>query len=130
MSQQEEKQVPKGQPKPHRKPTKEEQQQRYQLLHLLEVFSNPPSQFLRPDEAAAILNISARTIDRLVKAGQLPVYYIGSQYRISPFDLVRYISDQRVPTPDQGLTEHCLPVCTPRWKRQEVPSAAPGEEQE
>ena len=54
-----------------------------------------PQSLLRTTEAAQILKISRRTLQRLIKRGELPVIRIGGQIRIDPADLDRFIRVSR-----------------------------------
>jgi excisionase family DNA binding protein len=49
-----------------------------------------------PDEAATVLQVSRKTIDRLIKAGKLPASKVGSLKRITEEQLAQYLEDNRV----------------------------------
>lgn len=115
--------MPKGQQNEHRRVQREKRQQRFRFLQFLDVLADPPDQFLHPDEAAAVLNISTRTITRLIQMGQIAVYRIGGQNRIAPRDLAEYVRTQRYPAHggERGkLQEHCTPGAQ-EWARYEEP---------
>ena len=54
-----------------------------------------PVALLRQSEAAALLQISQRTLQRLIKIGEIPVIRIGRQVRVDPVDLTRFIDNAR-----------------------------------
>jgi excisionase family DNA binding protein len=65
--------------------------------------SAPDVQELRtPDEAAAALRVSKRTIYRIVKDGELSGYQVGRHQalRFSAADIVAYLDRHRVPARD------------------------------
>ena len=45
--------------------------------------------------AAALMNISVSTVDRLVRAGDLPVYKVGGSIRFSLCDLENYLQQTK-----------------------------------
>jgi len=51
-------------------------------------------QVLRPDEAAAYLRVSKRSIYRLVAAGQLPAFKVGASLRIQKKAVREFIRRQ------------------------------------
>lgn len=54
-----------------------------------------PEQFMKLPAAAAILNVSIKTLRRRIKAGELPVIRDGRILRIRPKDLQNYIATHR-----------------------------------
>ena len=46
-------------------------------------------------DAAAVLTVSVRSLERMIAAGDLPVYRIGSAVRLSRSDLDAYIMSRR-----------------------------------
>jgi excisionase family DNA binding protein len=50
--------------------------------------------FLTPAEVAEELRVSAMTVYRLIKAGELRAARIGKSYRIRPDDVDAYLSDR------------------------------------
>ena len=57
--------------------------------------AEPLEPLLTIDQAAEILNASARTVRRRIKARELPVIQDGRLVRIHPEDLRRYIAQKR-----------------------------------
>jgi excisionase family DNA binding protein len=49
-----------------------------------------PVQVYSPDEVAAILKTSTRTVQRLIQVGCLPAFRLGWAYRINGEDLQRF----------------------------------------
>ena len=61
-------------------------------------FWNPQDasqQFLTTDDVLSCLRVNAKTIYRLIKAGELPAVRIGRQWRIRRADLDDWIAHQR-----------------------------------
>ncbi len=54
------------------------------------------SPFLTTDEVLEYLKVNARTVYRLIKAGQLPAIRIGRQWRVRRSDLDAWLERQRV----------------------------------
>ena len=52
-------------------------------------------QFLTTDDVLGYLRVNARTIYRLIRAGELPAVRIGRQWRIRRADLDDWITHQR-----------------------------------
>ena len=55
----------------------------------------PDEQLLTVAEVADRLRVSTMTVYRLVKAGELPAYRVGKNYRIRSADLDAYLSAGR-----------------------------------
>ena len=55
----------------------------------------PASQFLDIPAVAARLDISSKTVRRMIERGDLPVYRIGKLLRISEADLANYLANMR-----------------------------------
>jgi excisionase family DNA binding protein len=53
------------------------------------------SPLMRRRTAAALLNVSPTTVDRLVKVGQLPVIKVGGAVRFALPDLEAFIARQK-----------------------------------
>jgi excisionase family DNA binding protein len=53
------------------------------------------SGLLTIDEVLAYLNVTSRTIYRLIRIGELPAVRIGRQWRIRRVDLDRWLDRQR-----------------------------------
>lgn len=49
-----------------------------------------------PEELAAKLQVTVRTVYKLIKSGQLPASQVGRQYRISDEQLARFMDSQEV----------------------------------
>jgi excisionase family DNA binding protein len=54
-----------------------------------------PHQFLTTDDVLGYLRVNARTVYRLIKAGEIPAVRIGRQWRIRRADLDDWIAHQR-----------------------------------
>jgi len=50
-------------------------------------------------EVAKFLNLSKRTVQRLISSGELPAYTVSSSKRISSIDLERYLRGETVVDP-------------------------------
>ena len=50
---------------------------------------------LRKKEAARLLGLSERSVERLITAGELPIVRLGASCRVDPLDLRRYIDQQK-----------------------------------
>ena len=57
--------------------------------------TDPPKTLLTKNQVAEMLGISAKTIDRRIRSGELPVIRDGRIIRVHPDDLERYISARR-----------------------------------
>jgi excisionase family DNA binding protein len=57
---------------------------------------HPDPQLLSIEKAGEFLDVSASTVRRLVKTGQLKAHKIGGQIRISMADLLAFIDHSRV----------------------------------
>ena len=58
----------------------------------------PPQPFVRLrtiDETAEILNVSSRTVRRLIDSGALAVYRIGRSVRVSDLDIAQLMAASR-----------------------------------
>ena len=55
-----------------------------------------PAPLLNPKEAARILDISTRTLNRLVKRGDIAFVRVGGSLRFKPADLADFINQNRV----------------------------------
>ena len=49
-----------------------------------------------PKEVADLLQVSSRTIDRLIKAGKLAASKVASKTRITEMQLTQYLEDSRI----------------------------------
>lgn len=56
--------------------------------------SSARSRLLTPAEVAEQLRVSAMTVYRLIKAGELPAARIGKSYRIREDDVDTYLHDR------------------------------------
>lgn len=63
------------------------------------------SPFLTTDEVLGYLKVNARTIYRLIKAGQLPAIRVGRQWRVRRCDLDAWLDRQRNSAHDTPPTE-------------------------
>ncbi len=52
----------------------------------------PTNRLVTPGELAAALAVSARTVTRLIKAGELPAFRIGNATRIRPQDVIAFLN--------------------------------------
>ena len=57
--------------------------------------TDPPKTLLTKTQVAEMLGISAKTIDRRIRTGELPVIRDGRIIRVHPDDLERYIAARR-----------------------------------
>jgi len=57
--------------------------------------SKPPVNLLTVGDAALFMNLSKRTVRRLIAKHGLPVIRVGGSVRIHPTDLDRYIASRR-----------------------------------
>jgi excisionase family DNA binding protein len=57
---------------------------------------NAEPHFLTIDQVATNLSVSARTVRRWIKSGELPVYRIGRSVRIAQTDLGAFLACFRV----------------------------------
>ena len=62
---------------------------------MAELSSNMPSRLLKPKEAANFLNVSTRTLSRIIKRGDIAVVYVGCSLRLTMDDLLDYIDRNR-----------------------------------
>jgi len=60
-------------------------------------------QYYTLEQVAKLLQVSQRTIIRLIKTGRLPAVRVGKQWRIARSDLQEYLrsSGQQPPPPDE-----------------------------
>jgi excisionase family DNA binding protein len=54
-----------------------------------------PIAFLTTEDVVAYLNVTPRTIYRLIRTGELPAIRVGHQWRIRQSDLDEWLSRQR-----------------------------------
>ena len=47
---------------------------------------------LRPDDVAALLNVSARQVRRLAAKGEIPHVVVGTMYRFDRADIERWLA--------------------------------------
>jgi excisionase family DNA binding protein len=52
----------------------------------------PLKKTLRPDEIAAFLSVSRRTVYRWIKSGRLPSLFLGGAVRVLREDLIKAVS--------------------------------------
>jgi len=57
--------------------------------------SKPPVKLLTVDDTALFMNLSKRTVRRLIAKHGLAVIRVGGSVRIHPTDLERYIASHR-----------------------------------
>ena len=57
--------------------------------------SSLPPPLLNPKEAARILDISTRTLARMIKRGDIAFVRVGGSLRFKPDDLVAFIGENR-----------------------------------
>jgi excisionase family DNA binding protein len=67
---------------------------------------NPETLLLTYDDAARLLRVCKRTVERLVARGELPVVRVGRLPRISRAVLTRWLSGASTVTTPQSETEH------------------------
>lgn len=58
------------------------------------------SRLLQRSEVAETLGVSRRTLDRLTKAGKLPVVYIDRRPRYLAEDVIEFVESRRKPSRD------------------------------
>jgi len=63
-----------------------------------------PVQVYSPDEVAAILKTSTRTVQRLIQVGHLPAFRLGWAYRINGEDLQRFCTASAIGLPSTSLS--------------------------
>jgi len=51
-----------------------------------------PGTFLTPQEVADILRVSAQTVRRLLRDGEMPHHKVGGSYRVSQAQLDEYLA--------------------------------------
>lgn len=54
------------------------------------------------EEVAERLGVSERTVRRWIKAGDLPAYKPGREYRIKPDDLDEFLEERKVQPEENG----------------------------
>jgi excisionase family DNA binding protein len=59
------------------------------------VHSRPVTRLRTIDEAAELLNVSPRTVRRLIESGALPVHRLGRLVRIGDLDLAAFLAASR-----------------------------------
>ena len=57
--------------------------------------SDPPPRLLTIKEVASLLQVSDKTVRRLIEREELPAMKLGAQWRIDPRDLDRALHDRR-----------------------------------
>ena len=60
-------------------------------------FARPLEPLLTVKQAAALLQVSEKTIRRRMAEGELVAHRIGAQWRLAPRDVADYLRDRRVP---------------------------------
>jgi excisionase family DNA binding protein len=60
-------------------------------------FARPLEPLLTIKQAAALLQVSEKTIRRRIEEGGLVAHRIGARLRIAPRDVADYLRDRRVP---------------------------------
>jgi len=50
-----------------------------------------PLRFLTLQEAAELLQVSKRTVERLIRCNELPALKVGRQWRIQKSELIKFI---------------------------------------
>jgi excisionase family DNA binding protein len=50
-----------------------------------------PLRFLTLEEAAVLLQVSKRTLHRMVQRSELPAFKVGRQWRIQESELIKFI---------------------------------------
>ncbi len=60
-------------------------------------FARPLEPLLTVKQAAALLQVSEKTIRRRMAEGELVAHRIGAQWRLAPRDIADYLRDRRVP---------------------------------
>jgi excisionase family DNA binding protein len=58
--------------------------------------SRPLTRLRTIDETAEILNVSTRTVRRLIDSGALPVHRLGRLIRISDADIAAFLAANRI----------------------------------
>jgi putative molybdopterin biosynthesis protein len=59
------------------------------------------TQFYTIEEVSLFLKVSKMTVYRWIKAGKLPAYQIGREYRVDSLDYARFLVSFKVSTDDQ-----------------------------
>ena len=59
------------------------------------VMGETQDQMMSKKNVAKLLDVSVRTVDRLLKKGDFPIYRIGGQVKIKKSDVLAYIEGQR-----------------------------------
>lgn len=54
------------------------------------------TQYYTVSEVATLLNVSARTVSRMIKNGELPANRVGGAVRIAPADLSVYLNASKI----------------------------------
>jgi excisionase family DNA binding protein len=60
-------------------------------------FARPLEPLLTISQAAALLQVSEKTIRRRIAEGGLVAHRVGAQWRLAPRDVADYLRDGRVP---------------------------------
>jgi excisionase family DNA binding protein len=61
---------------------------------------SPVGPVYKTDEAAVVLKVSARTVQRLIRQGKLKCHKIGRSYRILGRDIEQFFAQQETSSPD------------------------------
>lgn len=65
--------------------------------------------FISIGAASKLYNVSKRTIERLIKNGDLPYHRIGKQIRLSPYDLRRATGRETSALATAGVVTRVVP---------------------
>lgn len=71
-------------------------------MSALPVHSTGRRSFLTPQEVSDLLRVSAQTVRRWIKEGNLPAYKVGRGWRVRDDDLDRWLRQQRSTTDADG----------------------------
>ena len=63
---------------------------------MIERLNMKNNEFITTGEASKILKVSLLTIYRYIKAGKLPAYKIGRDYRIKKEEFDKFLEEKRV----------------------------------
>jgi excisionase family DNA binding protein len=58
--------------------------------------------FLTLEQAAGILQVSKRTLQRLIQRRQMPSLKIGGQWRIPESEFMKWVAEKMIPISDDG----------------------------
>ena len=76
--------------------------------------------FLTLEQAAEILQVSKRTLQRLIQRGQMPSLKIGGQWRIPETQFLKWVEDKLIPLSDYRREDDSKRM---RGKNSSTPSA-------